>query len=341
MRITKSDAGMLMLLEVKVNLSAEPILKVENLKKYFPIRAGILSRVVNHVKAVDGISFNVYPGETFGLVGESGCGKSTTGLTLLNLQEATSGNVEFQGKIINEINKEELRKLRKDMQIIFQDPFGSLNPKMMVGDAISEPLEEHGVTKGKETRDRVIEMLEICGLEASHYYRYPHEFSGGQRQRIGIARSLALNPSFVVADEPISALDASIQAQIMTLLEDLQEEFNFTYIFIAHDLTAVKYLCDRVAVMYLGHIVELSSTNKLFSNPMHPYTQALISAIPVMDPLADKEKILLEGDIPSPVNPPAGCRFHTRCRMAEDKCSQEVPELREMEDGHFVACHLV
>ncbi|ACB86342.1 ABC transporter ATP-binding protein [Natranaerobius thermophilus] len=322
-------------------MSEEPILKVENLKKYFPIRAGILSRVVNHVKAVDGISFSIYPGETFGLVGESGCGKSTTGLTVLNLHEATAGNIEYRGNVINEIDKEELRKLRKDMQIIFQDPFSSLNPKMMVGDAIGEPLEEHGITKGKETRDRVIEMLEVCGLEASHYYRYPHEFSGGQRQRIGIARSLALNPSFIVADEPISALDASIQAQIMTLLEELQEEFNFTYIFIAHDLTAVKYLCDRVAVMYLGHIVELAPTENLFKDPLHPYTQALISAIPVMDPLAKKEKILLEGDIPSPVNPPSGCRFHTRCRIAEDICTREIPQLEEKEDGHEVACHLV
>lgn len=328
-------------LEVRINLSEEPILKVENLKKYFPIRAGILSRVVNHVKAVDGISFSIYPGETFGLVGESGCGKSTTGLTVLNLHEATAGNIEYRGNVINEIDKEELRKLRKDMQIIFQDPFSSLNPKMMVGDAIGEPLEEHGITKGKETRDRVIEMLEVCGLEASHYYRYPHEFSGGQRQRIGIARSLALNPSFIVADEPISALDASIQAQIMTLLEELQEEFNFTYIFIAHDLTAVKYLCDRVAVMYLGHIVELAPTENLFKDPLHPYTQALISAIPVMDPLAKKEKILLEGDIPSPVNPPSGCRFHTRCRIAEDICTREIPQLEEKEDGHEVACHLV
>ncbi|MTI95143.1 MAG: dipeptide ABC transporter ATP-binding protein [Firmicutes bacterium] len=324
------------------NAKQEPMIRVENLKKYFPITAGIFSRTVGHVKAVDDISFEIMPKETLGLVGESGCGKTTTGRTVLKLLEPTEGDVYFKGKNVFEMNNKELRDIRKEVQIIFQDPFGSLNPRMKVGDAIGEALLEHGITKTpKETMERVKHIMEVCGLAPFHYRRYPHEFSGGQRQRIGIARALILNPQFIVADEPISALDVSIQAQIINLLEDLQEEFGLTYLFISHDLSVVKHICDRVGVMYVGKMVELAPKKELYDEPLHPYTQALLSAVPVMDPTVTKERIILKGDVPSPSNPPSGCRFHTRCPYKMDICVEQEPEFREARPGHFVACHLI
>jgi oligopeptide transport system ATP-binding protein len=320
------------------------LLEVRNLKKWFPITGGgIISRVVGHVKAVDGVSFTVRRGETLGLVGESGCGKTTLGKTLLRLQEATEGEVLFEGKNIYALNKEELRKLRREMQIIFQDPYSSLNPRMTVGEIIGEPLEIHGVARGPEKAKRVAQLLEVVGLASFHARRYPHEFSGGQRQRIGIARALALNPKLIVCDEPVSALDVSIQSQVINLLEDLQKEFGLTYIFIAHGLSVVKHVSDRVGVMYLGKMVEISPAQELYANPLHPYTEALMSAIPIPDPTVRRERIVLEGDVPSPVNPPKGCRFHTRCRYASqlgEKCSTVEPPLTEVAPDHWVACHL-
>src|SRR5581483_6520999 len=322
----------------------ETILEVRNLKKYFPISQGILvQRKVADVKAVDGISFTVKQGETLGLVGESGCGKSTTGRTILQLYRPTEGQVLFRGKDLAQLKGEALRKMRSDMQMIFQDPYASLNPRMTVGDIIAEPLEVHNIAKGQEKKERVQELLQIVGLNPYFINRYPHEFSGGQRQRIGIARALAVNPDFIVCDEPISALDVSIQAQIINLLEELQDRFGLTYLFIAHDLSVVRHISDRVAVMYLGKIVELTDSRTLYANPLHPYTRALLSAVPIPDPIIEekRERIILVGDVPSPVNPPKGCRFHTRCPLAIPICKEVAPEWRDVGNGHFVECHVV
>jgi len=321
------------------------LLRVNRLKKYFPVRRGVFRRIVGWVKAVDEVDFFIRVGETLGLVGESGCGKTTCARTILRLIEPTAGEVWFRskqlGKEVNVVkaDKKTMKLLRREMQIIFQDPYSSLNPRMTVGDIIGEPLVVHGLAKGKALRERVAELLEAVGLKPEHMRRYPHEFSGGQRQRIGIARALALNPQLVVCDEPVSALDVSIQAQILNLLEDLQDQFGLTYLFVAHDLSVVKHISDRVAVMYLGKIVELAETEELFLRPKHPYTEALLSAVPVPDPDYQAERIILQGDVPSPVNPPKGCRFHPRCSYAKDICGKEAPELRDLGGEHFVACH--
>ena len=321
---------------------AENLLEVNNLKKYFPVKAGIFKRTVAHVKAVDDISFAVKEGETLGLVGESGCGKSTTGRTILRLLEATAGEVIFEGKSVMDLDKKEMREIRRDMQIIFQDPYASLNPRMTVADIVGEPLDIHNLAKSKQERnEKVKEILENVGLGAEYMNRYPHEFSGGQRQRIGVARALAVDPKLIIADEPVSALDVSVQAQVVNLLQDLQKEYGLTYLFIAHDLSVVKHISDRVAVMYLGKIVELTDKKELFKNPIHPYTQSLLSAIPEADPKKKKDRIILEGDVPSPVDPPSGCRFHPRCPKAFEPCSVKEPEFKEYGDGHFAACHLL
>ena len=318
---------------------AENILEIKNLKKHFPITGGILKRQINSVKAVDGLNFNVKRGETLGVVGESGCGKSTTGKVLLRLLDATEGEVKFEGEDIHQLDKKDLRSLRKEMQMIFQDPYASLNPRMTVGEIVGEPLDIHNLAKGKEKEERVRELLDMVGLSPKYAKRYPHEFSGGQRQRIGIARALAVDPQVIVCDEPVSALDVSIQAQVLNLMEDLQEELGLTYIFIAHDLSVVRHISDRVAVMYLGKIVELADKEDLYTAPKHPYTKALLSAIPVPDPQNDREKIILKGDVPSPINPPSGCSFHTRCPFAEDKCEQEEPVFEDKAQDHLAACH--
>lgn len=319
---------------------SEALLKVENLVKHFPIMSGLLvKRQTAAVKAVDGINFWVNKGETLGLVGESGCGKSTTGRLILRLIKATAGKVSFDDKDIMNLNRDDMRELRKDMQIIFQDPYASLNPRMTVGDIIGEPLEIHGLAKGAQKEAKVKELLEIVGLSSYHAKRYPHEFSGGQRQRIGVARALAVNPKLIICDEPVSALDVSIQAQVINLLQDLQKEFGLTYLFIAHDLSVVKHISDRVAVMYLGKIMEMADKAELYDRPRHPYTEALLSAIPVADPDYKRNRILLEGDVPSPINPPSGCRFHTRCRKAQPICSEHEPQPVDISDGHCVACH--
>jgi oligopeptide transport system ATP-binding protein len=320
------------------------LLSVRGLKKYFPITSGlIVQRQVGAVKAVDGIDFDVFRGETLGLVGESGCGKSTTGRTVLQLYRPTAGSVEFEGVDLVQLKGEALRKMRKRMQMIFQDPYASLNPRMSVGRIISEPLKVHNVGTGKEQQERVQSLLERVGLNPYFVNRYPHEFSGGQRQRIGIARALALNPELIVCDEPISALDVSIQAQVVNLLQDLQQEYGLTYLFIAHDLSMVRHICDRVAVMYLGKIVELAQSEELYSNPLHPYTQALLSAVPVPDPEVERkrQRIILKGDVPSPANPPIGCNFNTRCPVSIEVCFREEPDLREVLPSHWVACHRV
>jgi len=319
------------------------LLTVRDLHKYFPIRAGLMSRHVGNVRAVDGIDFTIRSGETLGLVGESGSGKTTAGRVILNLAGATSGDVLFRGKSIIGLRAREQRELRKEMQIIFQDPYASLNPRMTVGDIIREPLAIHGIAKGKAGEARSQELLRLVGLQPYHSNRYPHEFSGGQRQRIGIARALAVNPTFIVADEPVSALDVSIQAQVINLLQDLQAQLGLTYLFIAHDLSVVRHISTRVAVMYVGKIVELADRNQLYQNPLHPYTQALLSAIPIPDPRVERrrKRIILSGDIPSPVNPPPGCRFHTRCPVAFERCKIEVPAFTEYEPGHRTACHWV
>ncbi|MBU5317785.1 dipeptide ABC transporter ATP-binding protein [Clostridium bornimense] len=322
-------------------MSEDVLLKVENLKKYFPIKGGVMQRTVGYVKAVDGVSFEIKRGETLGLVGESGCGKSTTGRTILNLLEKTEGKIYFEGKDLDELSKSQLRKMRPKMQLIFQDPYSSLNPRMTVGKIIGEALLNHKMVSKNDLREKVLETMKICGLAPYQIDRYPHEFSGGQRQRIGIARALILNPDFIVADEPVSALDVSIQAQIINLLQDLKREKNFSYLFISHDLSVVEHICDKVGVMYLGSLVELASSDEIFKNPLHPYTKALMSAIPIPDPTVKRERIILTGDIPSPANPPKGCKFHTRCPYATDKCKEENPEYREVSEGHFVACHLV
>jgi len=322
----------------------EVLVQVKDLKKYFPITRGIvIQRQVGAVKAVDGISFNVHRGETLGLVGESGCGKSTTGRTILQLYRPTAGEVHFEGADLVNLKGEELRRMRRRMQMIFQDPYASLNPRMTVGNIVGEPLEVHGIAKGKERRERVQELLRVLGLNSYFVNRYPHEFSGGQRQRIGVARALALNPAFIVCDEPISALDVSIQAQVVNLLEDLQKEFGLTYLFIAHDLSMVRHISTRVAVMYLGKIVELTDRYSLYHDPQHPYTKALLSAVPIPDPVVEEKRrrIILEGDVPSPVNPPKGCNFNTRCPVAIDRCFEEDPEFREIASLHWCACHLV
>jgi oligopeptide/dipeptide ABC transporter ATP-binding protein len=320
---------------------AEVVLKVENLKKYFPINSGVFQKTVSYVKAVDGISFEIKKGETLGLVGESGCGKSTVGRTALRLLQKTEGNVLFKGNDIFKMKKAELRANRPKMQIIFQDPYSSLNPRLTVGEIIGEALEDHKLLPKAQIRERVLETLDICGLASYHVRRYPHEFSGGQRQRIGIARALILNPEFIVADEPVSALDVSIQSQIINLLCGLQEKMGFSYLFISHDLSVVRHISTRVGVMYLGALVELAPKNAIYDNPLHPYTKALLSAVPVPDPTFKSERILLKGDIPSPANPPPGCKFHTRCPYAIEKCSKEIPVYRDMGGEHFVACHLV
>ncbi len=320
------------------------LLEVRGLKKYFPITQGIIiQRKVADVKAVDGLDFDVSTGETLGLVGESGCGKSTTGRTILQLYKPTAGEVLFRGQDLSKLGGEALRKMRADMQMIFQDPYASLNPRMTVGDIVGEPLEVHNIAKGKEKRDRVQELLQTVGLNPYFINRYPHEFSGGQRQRVGIARALAVQPAFIVCDEPISALDVSIQAQIINLLEELQDKFHLTYLFIAHDLSVVRHISDRVAVMYLGKIMELTDRKTLYENPLHPYTRALLSAVPIPDPVIEekRERIILQGDVPSPVKPPSGCRFHTRCPLAIPICKQVEPEWRDVGGNHHVACHVV
>ena len=320
--------------------SKERLLHVDNLVMHFPIYRGVIQRQVGAVRAVDGVSFDIQRGETLGLVGESGCGKSTTGRTILQLYRPTSGSVQFEDVDLVHLKGEELRKIRRKMQMIFQDPYASLNPRMTVADIVGEPLTVHDVAKGKEIQDRVNHLLELVNLNPSFASRYPHEFSGGQRQRIGVARALALQPSFIICDEPISALDVSIQAQVVNLLEELQEQFHLTYLFIAHDLSMVKHISDRVAVMYLGVIVELAGRDELYSKPLHPYTQALLSAVPIPDPIADakRKRTILQGDVPSPANPPSGCRFRTRCPIAEAVCAESRPEFREIRPGHFVAC---
>lgn len=316
----------------------QPLVEIQNLKKYYPIKKGIFSKTVGHVKAVDGLNFSIYSGETISLVGESGCGKSTTGRAIVKLDPPTDGKVLFEGRDMAAIQNKELRKIRADMQIIFQDPYSSLNPRKRIGDLLAEPLIAHRLATKEEASKKVDQMLEIVGLTKFHKSRYPHEFSGGQRQRVGIARALMLNPKLIVCDEPVSALDVSIQAQVLNLLKDLQIEFNLTYLFIAHGLGAVKYISDRIAVMYLGKIVEIGSTEEIFRNPKHPYTQVLLSAYPIPNPhLRNRERIVVEGDVPSPANPPKGCRFHTRCPIAQAMCKEKEPLLNGA--NHSVACH--
>jgi oligopeptide/dipeptide ABC transporter ATP-binding protein len=315
------------------------LLTVKELKKYFPIQGGIFSKTVGQVQAVDGVSFHINKGEIMGLVGESGCGKTTVGRLILGLYEPTAGEIHFEGVNISELSGQAMRDVRRHLQIIFQDPYGSLNPRMTIGDIIGEPLFVHNIAKGKEKEQRVVNLLETVGMSPRYMKRYPHEFSGGQRQRIGIARALALNPKLIVCDEPVSALDVSIQAQVINLLEDLQAKFGFTYLFIAHDLSVIKHISDRVAVMYLGKIVELANTEELYYNPLHPYTKALLSAVPIPDPTLDRKRIVLEGDVPSPINPPSGCHFRTRCKYAKPICSEEEPNLIEIANGHYAACH--
>ncbi|GED72421.1 ABC transporter ATP-binding protein [Brevibacillus reuszeri] len=318
----------------------EELLVVKNLKKYYPITGGVLGGEVGLVKAVDDVSFTVKRGETLGLVGESGCGKSTTGRSLLRLIEPTEGEVTFDGVNVMSLSADEMRKMRRDMQIVFQDPFASLNPRHNVEKILEEPLIVHHIGTAAERKKRVQEMLEVVGLSSYHARRYPHQFSGGQRQRVGIARALMLNPKLIVADEPVSALDVSIQSQVLNLMQDLQRELGLTYLFIAHDLSVVRHISDRVGVMYLGRIVELSTSSQLYSNPLHPYTQALLSAVPTPDPDAVRERVILQGDVPSPAKPPSGCTFHTRCPHVTDECRNVRPAFQDVGDGHFVACHL-
>ena len=322
--------------------NGDVLLEVQNLKMYFPVTSGVLfQRTVAHIKAVDDVSFSVRRGETLGLVGESGCGKTTTGRCILQLYRPTEGQILFEGRDLTSISPKDMRAMRREMQVIFQDPYSSLNPRMTAGQIVGEPLVVHKLVKGKaEHRERVAELLQNVGLNPYMADRFPHEFSGGQRQRIGVARALSVGPKFIVADEPVSALDVSIQAQIVNLLEDLQEQHGLTYLFIAHDLSVVRHISDRVGVMYLGHIVELAERNEIYVDPLHPYTQALLSAVPIPDPVVDaqRERIILSGEVPSPLNPPTGCVFHPRCPIATDECTQVVPQLREVHSGHWAAC---
>lgn len=316
----------------------QPLIKVEKLKKYYPIKKGVMSQTVGHIKAIDGVDFEIFPGETLGLVGESGCGKSTTGKAIVRLETPTDGSVWYDNRDLSSLSKMEMRKMRTEIQIIFQDPYSSLNPRKRVKELLSEPLRVHKIVDEQDIDKRVDELLESVGLSKHHRSRYPHEFSGGQRQRLGIARALSVNPNFIICDEPVSALDVSIQAQILNLLKDLQKELNLTYLFIAHGLGAVKYISDRIAVMYLGKIVEIAKTEDLFNNPKHPYTEVLLEAYPVPNPhLRNKERSVIQGDVPSPANPPSGCRFHTRCKIAQDVCSNIEPKLTA--GNHAVACH--
>ncbi len=320
----------------------DPLVKVRNLKMYFPVTEGaFVKRVVANVKAVDDLSFDIYKGETLGLVGESGCGKTTTGRCILQLERPTGGQIWYDGQDLNTLTKEQMRPLRQRIQVIFQDPYSSLNPRMKIGDIIAEPMMVHGIIPDAKKRDaRVRELLGVCGLNPKFADRYPHEMSGGQRQRVGIARALAVEPEFIICDEAVSALDVSIQAQVINLLEDLREQFKLTYLFISHDLSVVHHLCHRVAVMYLGHIVELAETEELFNNPLHPYTQALLEAVPIPDPTVERARAhkIIKGEIPSPMNPPKGCVFHPRCPIAVDSCKSKVPEFRQVKPGHWVAC---
>jgi len=322
------------------NHKGEVLVKVDNLVKYFPVRAGLLQRVVNQVKAVDDVSFFVRKGETLGLVGESGCGKTTVGRTMLRLIEPTGGAVKFEDRDVFSMTPRELKVTRRDMQIIFQDPYASLDPRVPIGESVMEGLHIHKIGTPRERVDIMLETLKKVGLESYHSRRYPHEFSGGQRQRIGIARALALRPKFIICDEPVSALDVSIQSQVLNILKDLQAEFGLTYLFIAHNLSVVEHVSNRVAVMYLGKMVEMTSREELFRNPLHPYTQALMSAIPVPNPRLKRQRTILKGDVPSPLNPPSGCRFHPRCPVAIEKCSHEEPAFLEVSPDHWVACHL-
>lgn len=322
-------------------MTQEALVKISNVKKHFPIKGGLLQRQIGQIKAVDGVSFSIQSGETLGLVGESGCGKTTIGKVILRLHEATEGKILFEGKDILKLNKREMRDVRREMQIIYQDPNSSLDPRLTVAEIVGEPLRIHGLAKGKEREKEVKRLLDLVGLSSYHASRYPHEFSGGQRQRIGIARALALNPKLIVCDEPVSALDVSIQSQIINLLQDLQTEFNLTYLFIAHGLAVVKHISNRVGVMYLGKLVEIASSEEIFANAVHPYTIALMSAIPIPDPEFSNKRIILEGDVPSPINPPKGCRFHTRCPKAQEMCKEIEPELLDIGQNHHVACHFV
>lgn len=318
----------------------EPLLKVEGLKKFFPVKKGLLGKTVGYVRAVNDVSFHVNEGETLGIVGESGCGKSTTGRMIMQLLKATEGTVMFNGKELTALSKTEMRQMRRDIQMVFQDPYASLNPRHTIGKILEEPLLVHGMKNAQARREKVFEFLEVVGLDPKHANRYPHQFSGGQRQRIGIARALMTNPKLIVADEPVSALDVSVQAQVLNLMQDLQKEFKLTYIFIAHDLGVVRHISNRIAVMYLGKIVEVSASEELYAKPLHPYTQALLSAVPVPDPDYEKEEIFLTGDMPNPANPPSGCIFHTRCPHKMEICTAVEPVLTEIDHGHSVACHL-
>ncbi|MBT3305539.1 MAG: ATP-binding cassette domain-containing protein [Alphaproteobacteria bacterium] len=320
----------------------EMLIDVKNLKMYFPITEGVMvTRTVAEVKAVDDISFHINKGETLGLVGESGCGKTTTGRCILQLENATAGEIMYEGRDLTKLGQKEMSKVREEIQVIFQDPFSSLNPRMKIGDIIGEPIQVHGIIPDKEERNkRVRELLSLCGLNPKFADRYPHEMSGGQRQRVGVARALALNPEVIICDEAVSALDVSIQAQVINLLEDLRDEFDLTYLFISHDLSVIRHICHRVAVMYLGHMVELADCDELYDNPLHPYTRALLAAVPIPDPTIEAERAheVVKGEVPSPINPPSGCVFHPRCPRAVDSCSKEVPEFREIKPGHWVAC---